>query len=206
MTTIRRATPDDIPALARTLTLAFADYVWIRWSVPQDDYLQRLEALLTLDMKELGLVFNEVWTTDDCTAVALWIPPKEVRTGTPDLERHTQESERLLGDRLAVIDEGDALVAPFRPIEPSWYLATMGVHPDHQRKGLGSAVLRPVLERCDREGMACSLETSSAENVAFYERQGFTIHAEVTLPNDGPMVWIMWRKPAGPSRSPDLPG
>lgn len=198
MTSIRRAVHSDIPDMVQTLTLAFADYVWTQWSIPQDDYLQRIEALFTLDMNEIGLIFDEVWTTDDRTAVAVWIPPKEMRRGTVDWERHATASEPHFGDRLAVIDEGDAVLAPFRPKEPSWYLATMGVRPDHQRQGLGSAVLRPVLTRCDEEGMACSLETSSPDNVAFYRRLGFEVLHEVSMPHDGPMVWIMWRDPIRP--------
>ncbi len=196
MTTIRRATPADIPALARTLALAFADYVWTRWTVPAEDHLRRLEALFTLDLETLGVPHNETWMTNDASAVAVWIPPKALQTHTPNWERHAERSAPLLGDRLALADAADALIGPQRPQAPAWYLATTGVRPERQRQGLGSAVLRPVLDRCDMEGMACLTETSSPENVAFYGRLGFTIHAEVAMPDDGPVVWIMWREPA----------
>jgi ribosomal protein S18 acetylase RimI-like enzyme len=194
-TAIRRATRDDIPALACTLAAAFAEYAWTRWTVPADDHLTRLEELFTLDLTEIGLIHDEVWTTDDCSAVAVWIPPTELQTATVDWARHSAASNPLLGDRLAVADAADEIIARHRPPEPSWYLATTGVHPDHQRKGLGTAVMRPVLDRCDAEGMSCLTETSSPENVAFYGKLGFEVVSEVAMPDGGPTVWVIWRKP-----------
>lgn len=197
MPIIRRATPEDIPTLARTLALAFADYPWTRWTVPADDHLERLERIFTIDLTMVGVPQRETWVADDGTAVAVWMPPRPLRTYTVDWERHGDLSAPLLGDRLIVADAADEIIATYRPTEPAWYLATTGVHPDHQRNGLGSAVMRPVLDRCDADGMACLTETSSPENVAFYERLGFTVHARVPMPDDGPTVWVMWREPAG---------
>lgn len=195
MTTIRRATREDIPVLARTLAAAFEAYPWTRWTVPADDHLRRLQALFSVDLTEIGLVHDEVWTTEDHMAVVVWIPPKDLQTGAVDWARHGEASTPLLGDRLAIADEADALITPHRPEKPAWYLATMGVHPDFQRRGLGAAVLRPVLERCDAEGWQCLTETSSPDNVRFYRRLGFESVAEVAMPDGGPMVWVMWREP-----------
>lgn len=71
----------------------------------------------------------------------------------------------------------------------------MGTHPDRQRQGLGSAVLAPVLARCDTDAVPAYTETSTTENVAFYRRQGFDVTAEVAMPEGGPPVWTMWRNP-----------
>ena len=51
--------------------------------------------------------------------------------------------------------------------------AILGVEPDAQGQGLGSQVLRPMLDRCDSEGVPAYLESSKATNVPFYERHGF---------------------------------
>jgi hypothetical protein len=58
---------------------------------------------------------------------------------------------------------------------PHWYLALLGVSPGYQRQGIGGALLTPVLQRADREGAACYLETFVADNVPFYERRGFQV-------------------------------
>lgn len=75
--------------------------------------------------------------------------------------------------------------------------ATMADAPDAQGKGLGTALLNEVLNRCDSDGICAYLESSKPENVPYYERFGFTVQEEVPLPKDGPPVWRLWRDPRG---------
>ena len=63
--------------------------------------------------------------------------------------------------------------------------------------GIGTALLGPVLERCDRDGRPAYLEASSPRNRACYERNGFRVLEEYRLGRDGPPGWRMWRDPAG---------
>jgi ribosomal protein S18 acetylase RimI-like enzyme len=71
----------------------------------------------------------------------------------------------------------------------------LGVHPDHQGRGFGSHLMRPVLERCDSERIPAYLETDSERNVTLYERHGFRTRSKENLPGGGPPVWFMWREP-----------
>ena len=66
--------------------------------------------------------------------------------------------------------------------------------PELQGHGIGSALLRPVLERCDADGVAAYLEATSSENRRLYERHGFRVVRELPLPA-GPSLWAMWREP-----------
>lgn len=84
-------------------------------------------------------------------------------------------------------------VAAHHPPEPHSYLATLGVDPELQGRGLGTALLRHWLEDADRWGHPAYLETDRAENLAFYGRQGFAVEGEV--PILGVRVWRM-RRPA----------
>lgn len=77
--------------------------------------------------------------------------------------------------------------------EPHWYLAVLGTDPEAQRMGLASAVLAPVLERCDREGMPAYLESSKAANIPFYNKHGFEVVDELCVPG-GPSLWPMVRR------------
>jgi len=69
----------------------------------------------------------------------------------------------------------------------------IGVRPEWQGRGFGSALLRPILERCDRERLPAYLEASSPRNRALYERHGFAVVEEMRV-SDSPPVWRMWRE------------
>lgn len=77
------------------------------------------------------------------------------------------------------------------------YLLMIGVTPERQGEGLGTALMAPVLERCDREGVPAYLEASSARSRALYERLGFVFMGTAVQLPDGPQMWPMWREPRG---------
>jgi ribosomal protein S18 acetylase RimI-like enzyme len=74
---------------------------------------------------------------------------------------------------------------------PHWYLGLLAVDPRHQRKGHASALLRPVLEKLERERMPCYLETHKTENVALYEHFGFRVLEELELPGSRIRQWCL---------------
>ena len=125
---------------------------------------------------------------DGFLGAALWLPP-EVHPDEEALavliEETVAEPERK--DVFAVIEQ----MASHHPREPHWYLPLIGVDPIQQGKGLGSALLRQALIRCDREQKLAYLESSNAKNMPLYERVGFerigTIQAG-TWPPIYPMV------------------
>jgi ribosomal protein S18 acetylase RimI-like enzyme len=84
------------------------------------------------------------------------------------------------------------------PQDPHYYLQFIGVRPECQGSGIGSALLRAVLYRCDLEGAAAYLEADERSKL-LYLKHGFEATAELSLPK-GPSVWPMWR---APRRVPD---
>ena len=78
--------------------------------------------------------------------------------------------------------------------DPHYYLATLGTDPSHQRKGIGSALIQPVLERCDKERVPAYLESSKRANIPFYNKHGFEVIEEIEVPG-GPKLWPMIRQP-----------
>lgn len=74
------------------------------------------------------------------------------------------------------------------------YLWAIGVSADRQRRGIGTQLVGPVLDRCDGTAMPCYLETSRDRNRAWYERLGFEVLGEYEARGSGPPVWGMWRE------------
>jgi GNAT superfamily N-acetyltransferase len=76
---------------------------------------------------------------------------------------------------------------------PHWYLAFIGVDPVRQGHGVGAALLRSRLRRCDQEGLPAYLESSKPENVPLYQHFGFHVTGTLDLPKGAPVVTTMWR-------------
>ena len=72
----------------------------------------------------------------------------------------------------------------------------MGVAPEWQGKGLGSALMKPALDSLDADGVPSYLESSTPRSRALYQRNGFAVTDEFNLPSGGPPLWQMWREPS----------
>ena len=196
--TVRRAGAADVPEAANTLAAAFAGYVWTDWTVEHDRQEDRLRRMFELILDRAVVPFAELWVTDDCAAAAVWVPPgANPRLGAA-FASIADDVRELAGDRADASDRADAEAGVARPSEPHWYLVSMGTRPDRQGRGLGSAVLDPVLVHCDRAGQLAYLETSTPANVAFYRGHGFDTITEIRVSGGGPSVWPMLRRP-GPA-------
>ena len=100
---------------------------------------------------------------------------------------------RVTGWRTALVVKGHLVLERAAPGCPHWYLPVVGVEPEDQGYGVGAALLRPTLERCDRDRTPAYLVASQQKNVPFYERLGFPVRDEVRLPR-GPLMWPMIRE------------
>lgn len=195
MPTVRRAADADLDAISLTLASAFDGYPWTTWTVAADEHLRRLRGLYRLYAQADGLPHGEIWVTDGCEAAAMWMPPGHNGPSDDALDRLASVIARLFGDRLQAAHDAEAIVLALRPERPHWYLACMGTHPRHQGRGLGSAVIAPVLERCDADGVPAYCDTATERNVRFYARHGFAVVAEADVPQGGPHVWLLHRPP-----------
>lgn len=194
-TVVRTAAEEDLPRLARTLASAFADYPWTRWLVDADDHERRLTELYEIYLRVAHAV-GVVQMTADGGGAAAWMPSARAAEGAEHLARTGLDMRigELLGSHVARVGVAEDALAPHALSEDHWELSAVGIAPDRQGAGLGAALLRPMLDRCDAEGLPAALDTSSARNVAFYERLGFAVRAEVDVP-EGPRVWLMRRPP-----------
>lgn len=194
--------PGQRDAAVDLLVRAFADDVVYRWVFP--DRGNRLRSLRhQIDgIVHYSLVRGEVYTTPGLNGVACWLPPRDnvrdlwafVRSGC-GLLWSTLALEPGARQRTLTMISHDLRVASQVMNEPYWYLTLLGVEPGQQGRGIGSALLQPRLRTCDREGVACYLETETSSNVRFYERQGFVVAQEGPIPGGGPTMWAMRREP-----------
>jgi len=195
---VRLATEADVPALARMLARAFYDDPVASWAFrPERRRTRALERFQATRIRQL-LGEEGVWTNDELTCAALWATPGHWRASLRETAQIVPcfSSPGLLA-RLPLVGLGWMDLERKHPAKPlHWYLAVLGTEPQAQGRGLGSAVLRRVLEQCDEDGVGAFLESSKERNIDYYARHGFRVVGEVRLPR-GPLLWKMWRDPRG---------
>ena len=172
-----------------TLTRAFRADPPCRWLFPEEDAFARHFPALALALG--AAAFRDGTLTHAEGGAALWLAPD----AAPDEDAIAALVEAALPDSRHM--DAFAVFAAMEarhPATPHWYLPVVGVEPARQGLGLGSALIRPVLERCDRTGVAAYLEATTPRSRALYERLGFRVTA--TIREGGcPPLWCMIREP-----------
>jgi GNAT superfamily N-acetyltransferase len=190
-TGVRAATLDDARQLAAPLARAFHDDPVTVWANPSErNRRRRVERFFTGRMRAL-LPHELSFMCDDGAGAAIWSPPDAWQMGLREL---LHDLPAFLSLHTPTVLRGMHDVEKRHPRDPHYYLSILGVDPPRQGTGLGTALLQPMLRRCDSEGVGAYLETSTEQNVRFYSRHGFRVTDEVLLPQ-GPVMWLMWRDP-----------
>ena len=111
-----------------------------------------------------------------------------------DAEELGQRVDELAGPDAPRFLEFTKLFDDHHPHGSYWYLQFMGVAPGRQGQGIGSQLMAPVLERCDREGARAYLDATNERNKRLYERHGFKAEDPFAA-RGAPPLWPMWREP-----------
>ena len=75
-----------------------------------------------------------------------------------------------------------------------WYLYVFVTMPEFRGKGLGSKIMRPMLDYLDNNKQDCYLETLLPINVEIYKKYGFELKEEVKVPNTDLTLYAMLRQ------------
>ena len=184
----------DFLPLSQCLARAFYDDPVSLYLFPKTDNrmasLQKMYLFVLRRFSVHGIVYAE----NSLKGVAVWQAPSPPKLGffrecasvLPLLwsVRPAMSRLRLVGD----------VVTKAHIREPHWYLAAIGTEPSHQGQGIGSALLTPILWRCDETKMPAYLESSNEANIPFYQSHGFKVIGELEVPR-GPKLWAMFREP-----------
>ena len=197
---IRAADEGDRELVVRLLDESFQDDPVSGWVFPGDEYRRTTHHRLMAAFTEIVLAEGWIDVTEDGSACALWL---SVPAGEHDAEEDAADDGPAL--LRAAVDPGNErieligrLTAEIHPAGRAHeYLWMIGVTPEHQGEGIGSALVQHVLDRCDREGLPAYLEASSARSRKLYERLGFELKGRPLDLPDGPLMWPMWREPRG---------
>jgi GNAT superfamily N-acetyltransferase len=184
-----------------TLASAFYSDPLATYMLPDLEDRRRLLPWHFAALARYGALFGETYATSgDFRGVAVWLTPGETEM-TPErlAAAGMDQAPVVLGAKpwkrfMDVIEYMEGLRAIDMPGD-HWYLAAIGVEPTTAGKGLGSALLRRVLDVADAQGKPCYLETAAADNRFFYEKHAFLVARQGVEPASGIRYWTFRRDP-----------
>jgi GNAT superfamily N-acetyltransferase len=190
----------QITEAAQVLGRAFFDDPLEAYMLPDGESRERLSSLRFARLLRYGHLFGKVHTSVGVPqGAAIWLPPgnwemteeRLMQAGLFDIPTVIGAAafERLI----SVMDH----IEPYHREVPArhWYLLIVGVDRPVQRRGLGGALLQPMLEQADADAMPCYLETFQPKNLPFYRRHGFHVLAEGVEPTSALRFWTLLRDP-----------
>jgi ribosomal protein S18 acetylase RimI-like enzyme len=183
------------------LCAAFFDYPEFDFYFPDPEKRKRCLPWYLGKVMNTALRYGEVYTTQEISGVAFILPPGHSRIsqweyvlcgfllapfvlGMQDFIR-SQKGEEFIGDIHEKIMQGRL----------HYYLWGLVVDPAQKRKGIGTALLGPILAKADAEKKPVYLETHDEKNVAYYQRSGFYLATTSSIPKFDIPIWCMVREP-----------
>lgn len=190
----------EVAKAAEVLARAFIHDPMMQSIFPDEPRKEEKLTLLFKVIVRYGLKYGEVYApSSDIEGVAIWITSENTDMSLLKLEQcglsefSSQVAPEALAKLIYLNDFASArnnIHAPFK----HWYLAFIGVDPNQHGKGLASALIKPMLERFDSEGLPCYLETATEKNVAIYEHFGFRLIEKMQVPGTEVYFYAMIRR------------
>src|SRR5688500_12181309 len=148
---VRPAVPADYGPLAEVLARAFYDDPVTSWFYP--DATRRMghsRRFFEIRLRQLA-VPGLIYTTPERSGAAMWAPPGK---GREALRQSLMQPPMLpvLLQRIGTATRAARVIERHHPATPHFYLSVVGTDPEQQGGGIGSALLYPVLQRCDETG------------------------------------------------------
>ncbi len=190
----------QIETAGASMARAFFDDHVMAYTFPDEDERRRLAPWHFSAFIRYGYLFGEVYTTSvspDETAV--WFTPGEAEL-TDERLKHAglDRAHDVLGaeawKRFNTVCDYVERLHPTEVPEPHWYLPLLGIDPVLQGQGVGSALLKMILDRADRDGLRAYLWTAKSRNVPFYQKHSFEVVTEGVEPTSGIRFWTCRRE------------
>jgi GNAT superfamily N-acetyltransferase len=191
---VRPATRADRDLVVAVFVEGFVDDPLLRFFFPDDPTYPRFAATFFGFLVDLNLDGGEIFLAGSGQAAALWTPPGGPGLTGPQIAARWERevAPRLPDDALERLDRFEAAAERIAPPAGLRYLGVLATHPSHRHRGCARAVLAWVLERDDQDGVGVHLDTGTPDNLPFYERFGFEVHAETDI-EGGPHLWSLVR-------------
>ncbi|MGD1913972.1 MAG: GNAT family N-acetyltransferase [Rivularia sp. (in: cyanobacteria)] len=182
---------------------AFENYPLMQFFF-RDAYKQSIKHLIELMCHEVSVgdsFFLGGFAEGKLQGIAFVTPPEKANNDGDAQSKPTPSEEefaRLIGEEALMRMEGYLnLKKANKPNQPHFYINILAVHPQSQKKGIGSALLSQVhqISEENSESRGVALDTQIQSNVDYYQHFNYGISSTAELENV--QNWFMFRPDVG---------
>lgn len=175
------ATKDDKETVVDILVQAFIDNKSVNYIIQHKKSLRELKALMEYSFDSC-LLFGQVLLSDERNTCALILYPQKKRTGIQSIWLDIKLIFRAIGvSRIKIALDRETKIKALQPKIPMAYIWFIGVNLNSQHSGFGTKMMREIIQAAEQLGLPVFLETSTLENLPWYQHLGFEIYNKLDL-------------------------
>ncbi|MFX0178179.1 MAG: GNAT family N-acetyltransferase [Candidatus Hodarchaeota archaeon] len=194
-----RLSEKHIKPASSVLSKAFQNDPIIRWQIPEaHKRLEKAHYIFEIKLR-IGISFGEVYgTSENLEGIAIWYSPMNVNISywkylIKGGFKLPFKFGRKITKKMTITKAVDDSMRNIYMKVPYWYFGLIGVDPKFQGQGFASKLIKPMLERIDKEKFPIYLETTLERNLPFFRYFNFDKLEEIIIPNTSIVHWSMLR-------------
>ena len=171
-----KANKDDKREIVGILSNSFYDNQSVTYIIAHRHNKEEIKALMDYSFEQC-LLHGDVYLSDDKNACALILYPQKKRFSVKSTWLDIRLIFKSIGlFRIVKALNRESAIKKLQPKIDMSYLWFIGVLPSMQRTGIGSKLLSEIIQETDSNKLPIYLETSTLNNLPWYERFGFTVY------------------------------
>jgi ribosomal protein S18 acetylase RimI-like enzyme len=175
------ATKDEKATVVGILVQAFIDNKSVNYIIQHKNNLRELRALMEYSF-DTCLLFGQVLLSDERNACALILYPQRKKTGIKSIWLDINLILKAIGiSRVKTALDRESKIKALQPKIPMSYVWFVAVDPKSQHCGFGTKLMREIIEEAEKQALPVFLETSTIENLPWYQQLGFEIYDKLDL-------------------------
>lgn len=183
---MRKATKQDKALILEIISKAFYDNKSVNYVIKQgnpENNIKRIKSLVDYSF-QLCINYGEIWLDENETGCLMFLNPHDKDLTLNSIRWDAQLALNCIGlSRVGKVLGREGKIKKNHPKTSFFHLWFIGVLPEHQGKGIGSDLIKIVLNKANESGLPIYLETSVLRNLKWYENYGFGIYNEIEFPD-----------------------
>lgn len=179
---MKKARYTDKDLVVDILTRSFNANQSVNYIVKQDEKrIKRISALMDYSF-EVCYMFGDVFLSNDEKACALVLYPDKKKTTFRSILLDAKLIISCVGVKnIRRTLDRETKIKQVQVKDRMYYLWFIGVNPEYQNTGIGTGLLKEVINDSQIQNRPIYLETSTLKNLPWYESQGFKVYHELDL-------------------------